>query len=255
MADRVIAAQLYTVREFMQTPADIASSLRKVKEIGYDEVQLSGHGDIDVRELKKLLDDAGLAVCATHVSFDVLREEPEKVAEEHEVLSCTNIAVGSMPGGYRNKEGYARFAREAEEVGRKLAEKGLVFAYHNHNFELVKYDGETGLDIIFSRTDPAYLKAELDTYWIQAGGGDPAAWIRKLAGRVPFIHIKDMGMSEERTQTFAEIGEGNLNWEEIFRAGRDAGVKWYIVEQDRCAGDPFDSLKKSLENLRAMGYA
>jgi len=255
MAGTVIAAQLYTVREYMQKPSGIAESLQKIKEIGYDVVQLSGHGEIDNNELKKYLDDAGLNVCATHVSFDMLRNETEKAIEYHTTIGCSNPAIGGLPREYRNSEGYRTFAQLANETGEKLAEYGLNFGYHNHNFELAKFDGITGLEIIYDNTDPAFLKAEIDTYWIQAGGGDPVWWLKRLSGRVPYIHVKDMGMNENGEQVFKEVGEGNLNWEALFAQGRESGVEHYIVEQDTCEGDPFDSLKISLENMKAMGLA
>ncbi|MCD4699463.1 MAG: sugar phosphate isomerase/epimerase, partial [Phycisphaerae bacterium] len=103
-------------------------------------------------------------------------------------------------------------------------------------------------------TDPENLKAEIDTYWVQAGGGDPAEWIRKYAGRLPVLHVKDMIISADVKQRFAEIGEGNLNWHAILTAAKDAGVEWYCVEEDDCyERDPFDALKISLDNLREMG--
>ncbi|MFC1582039.1 sugar phosphate isomerase/epimerase family protein [Planctomycetota bacterium] len=256
MADTVLAAQLYTIRDFMKTPADLAESLKKVKEIGYDAVQLSGHGEIDDKELKKYCDDAGLIVCATHVSFDMLENETEKAVEFHKLLDCSNVAIGGMPGDYRGSgEGFKKFAEAATVVGQKLAEHGLRFGYHNHSFELRKFDGTTGLDILYDNSDPKYVMAEIDTYWVQHGGGSPEAWLRKLKGRVPFIHLKDMVMTEETPQMFAEIGEGNLDWDGILKAGQECDVEWYIVEQDRCDRDPFEALKISLDNLKAMGLS
>ena len=83
-------------------------------------------------------------------------------------------------------------------------------------------------------------------------GGDPAAWIRKVAGRIPCVHLKDMGVSNAREPFMMEVGEGNLNWPEILKACKAAGVKWYIIEQDVCYRDPFDSLETSLKNLQQM---
>ena len=65
-----IACQLYTLREFTKTPADIASTLKQVKQIGYDAVQFSGIGKIDPKELAAILKGEGLACCATHVSVN-----------------------------------------------------------------------------------------------------------------------------------------------------------------------------------------
>ena len=116
----------------------------------------------------------------------------------------------------------------------------------------MRFGGRSGLEILAEDSDPALLM-ELDTYWVAHGGGDPCEWIRRLAGRVPFIHVKDMVIDAEGKQAFAEVGQGNLNWPGIVDAARAAGTRWYIVEQDRCPGPPVESLKISLENLNAWG--
>jgi sugar phosphate isomerase/epimerase len=114
--------------------------------------------------------------------------------------------------------------------------------------------GHTWLAQLFDRTDPRQVKAELDTYWIQHGGGDPAAWIRRYAGRVPLLHLKDMCITPQREQRYAEVGAGNLNWPAILAAAADAGVECYIVEQDECyARDPFDSVALSFRFLHSLG--
>src|SRR5690606_11136708 len=99
-------------------------------------------------------------------------------------------AIGGMPGSYRNEAGYSQFAQEASAVARRLAEAGLTFSYHNHDFEFERYSGRPGLQILIEESDPA-LGFEIDTYWVQRGGGDPAYWIRKVAGRIPIVHLKD----------------------------------------------------------------
>jgi len=247
-----VAATLYTVRAFTQTSADIAQTLRRVKAIGYNFVQLSALGPIAPAELKRLLDDTGMGVCATHVPFERLQNDLPALIDEHHLWGCRHVGLGSLPAEYRSREGYARFAREGSLLARKLAEAGLTFSYHNHFWELEKYAGRRGLDILFEDSDPAVFFAEIDTYWIQYGGGDPAAWIRKMKGREPLVHFKDMGVSGDKP-VMAEVGEGNLNWPAIVAACQDCGVEWCIVEQDWCARDPFESLAISLQNLKAMG--
>jgi sugar phosphate isomerase/epimerase len=255
MAETKIAAQMYTLRDFTKTPADIATTMKKVKNIGYDVVQLSALGPIDTGELKKILDGEGLKVCATHTSYQRMRDETQAVIDEHKLLDCTYPTIGAMPPEYRNERGYALFAEEASEVGRKLAEAGLVFGYHNHSFELERFGRETGLDILITQSDPKYFTIEIDTYWIQHGGGDPAVWIEKAAGRIPLLHLKDMAIDSQMQQLMAEVGEGNLNWHAILDAAAKAGVVWYIIEQDICRRDPFESLAISLRNLKEMGIA
>lgn len=247
-----IAAQLYTLRDYTKTPEAFAETLKKVADIGYEAVQTSAHGPIEPQALKQIIDDAGLKIVATHEPYEKLRDNPERVAAEHKLWGCPNVAIGGLPGDYRSEEGFARFATECSEVARQLKELGLTFGYHNHSFELERFGDRTGLQILADETDPQVFNFEIDTYWVQHGGGNPVKWLRELKGRVPFIHLKDMAMQGSQ-QLYAEIGEGNLDWPGILEAASESGVQWYIVEQDTCQRDPFDSLALSLRNLNSMG--
>lgn len=254
MTHHRLAAQLYTVRQYTRTAGELADTLRRLRAIGYTAAQVSGIGPIPPAEVKAIFDDAGLVICNTHISFERLQNDLPAVIAQHHLWNCRHVAVGSMPGAYREagEEGYRRFAREASAIGRQLHEAGLTFSYHNHSFEFVRFGQRTGLDIIFEESDPRYLQAEIDTYWVQHGGGDPAHWIRRMAGRMPAVHLKDMVILNGQ-QTMAEVGEGNLNWPAILEACQSAGVEWYAVEQDECRRHPLDSLALSYTNLRAMG--
>ncbi len=253
MPKSVIAAQLYTLRDFAKTQADINATLKKVRAIGYEAVQVSGFGPYDAAEVANVLRGEGLTCCSTHTPWTRFVTEIDKVIAEHRLWNCVHPAIGGMPGDYRTAEGVVKFAAEMEKVGKLLAQEGMDFSYHNHNFEFQRAAGKTWLELLYENADPRFVKVEIDTYWVQAGGGDPAAWIRKYAGRMPILHLKDMTMGPDG-QRMAEIGEGNINWPAVMAAAKDAGVQWYCVEQDHCYGrDPFDSLKMSLDNLRKMG--
>ena len=207
---------------------------------------------------RSILDGEGLFCCATHVALKRLEEEFEQVVEEHHILGCEHLAVASLPVEYRtSEEGFVRAARLMSDLGLKLAEKGLTLSYHNHSFEFARFGGRTGLEILYQESDPQGLKAELDTYWVQHGGGSPSAWCRKLAGRLPLVHLKDMAivLDEEggTRQAFAEVGQGNLDWPVIIEACEAAGCQWYLVEQDVCGRPPLESLRISLEHLRSLG--
>ncbi len=259
MTAQKLAAQLYTVREFTQNAKDMAESLKKIKAIGYPAVQTSAHGqDISDAEVKAMVEDNGLVICNTHVSPDMLWNDIDAVIEEHTLWNCKHVAIGAMPPAYRQEgeAGFKRFAAEASKVGEQLAAAGLTFSYHNHSFEMVRFGTRTGLDLLYEESDPRYLQAEIDTYWIQHGGGDPTAWVRKMNNRMPAVHLKDMVVvtneTSHGTQIMAEIGEGNLNWPSILQACKEIGVEWYIVEQDTCQRDPFESLKISYNNLQTL---
>ncbi len=257
MPKPVLAAQLYTIRQFTKTTSEFAESMQKIHAIGYKAVQVSGIGPIPDKDVKRITDDNDLAICITHISYDLLLNHLPEVIEQHRLWNCKNVAVGSMPVEYRTGEdGFHRFAKEASKIGQELDQAGLTFSYHNHSFEFMRFGHRTGLDILFEESDPRYLKAELDTYWIQHGGSDPAAWVKRVKDRMPVVHLKDMAVQTEGWNVqpiMAEIGEGNLNWPDIISACKEGNVEWYAVEQDVCQRDPFESLQISYQNLKAMG--
>ena len=255
LSAKQIAAQLYTVREFTKTEADIAETMQKVRELGYEAVQCSALGPIEPAALKNIVDSEGLSIIATHTSYERMRDEPQSVIDEHQLWGCKHAAIGGLPGNTEAQTVMPDSRGRHRKSLRVLLKAGLTFSYHNHSFELERYNGRTGLEILYAESDPNCFKSELDTYWIQHGGGDPAAWIRQLKGRADIIHLKDMAM-QGSTQRFAEIGEGNLNWDAILDACLYAEVEWYIIEQDTCyERDPFESLGISLRNLKGMGFA
>jgi sugar phosphate isomerase/epimerase len=248
----VIAAQMYTLRDFTKTPRDIASTLARVKKIGYDAVQLSALGKIDSKELAGILKGEGLTCCATHVSLERLRDESSKVIDEHGLWGCKYTAIGGFFPKNPTASDWPQFARTFNEVAAKYAGTPVRVGYHNHSHELRRFDGKVALQTLLDEfSEDVWM--EIDTYWIAHGGGDPAAWIKKVAGRIPCVHLKDMAMGPDQQQQMAEIGEGNLNWPAVLDACRSAGVEWFIIEQDICQRDPFESLAISLKNLKAMG--
>jgi sugar phosphate isomerase/epimerase len=256
MARNVLGAQLYTVRQFTKTIEGVAETLKKVAGIGYTAIQISGFGPVDPKDVAKLTADTGLTVAATHMPWQRFLDELDAVIETHKLWNCRHPAIGGLPQDYHSADGVKRFVEELAPVAQKLAAEGMDFSYHNHNLELAKYGGKTWLEMLYGQAPGEMLKAEIDTYWIQAGGGDPAAWIRRCAGREPLLHLKDMAITPARELRFAEVGAGNLNWPEILKAAEEGGVEWYLVEQDNCyERDPFDSLAISYRNLKEMGLS
>ncbi len=248
-----LAAQLYTVRQFIQTDSDFAASMKKIRAIGYRSVQISGIGPIPDAQVKSILDDNGLTVCITHVRAPWPWQDLDAIIAQHRLWKCKHVGIPSMPPEYRaSEDGFKQFAAQANAIGAQLDQAGLTLSYHNHSFEFVRFGKRTGMEMLFEETDPRYLMALLDTYWIQHGGADPVAWIKKMTNRMPVVHLKDMAILDGK-QVMAEVGEGNMNWDAILRACEQANVEWYTVEQDVCQRDPFESLKISYANLKAMG--
>jgi Xylose isomerase-like TIM barrel. len=247
-----IAAQLYTLRDYLKTPEEISETLKKVHEIGYHAVQVSGMGPVDPMRLKEIVDGLDIKICATHISYDRLKNNLDNVIREHKLWECEYVGLGSMPQQYAtSRDGYMEFIKDISVVAERVTQSGLKFVYHNHNFEFEKFDGRTGFDILFDETEPADFGFEVDTYWVQAGGANPVDLIKKVKGRMGIVHFKDMAMKNGQ-QVFSEIGEGNLDWDTIIKSCRETGVKWYAIEQDICQRNPFDSLEMSLRYLETF---
>ncbi|HQC53792.1 MAG TPA: sugar phosphate isomerase/epimerase [Lentisphaeria bacterium] len=246
----LIAAQLYTLREFCKTPADIATSCYRVKKMGYDGVQLSGIGAIEPTEMRKILDGEGLLCAATHRSLDQMENAAEALIEEHHILDCKYTAIGGFsPKEDWTRAGWGAFVTRYNALAAKFADAGLRIGYHNHSHEFAPAEGIRPLDLLINTLDER-VWIEIDTYWVAHGGGDPAAYIERVAGRIPCVHFKDMTITPQRTHKMCEIGDGNLNWPRIVQACRYAGVIWHIVERDSGDMDAFDSLQRSLDNMR-----
>ena len=247
-----VALQLYTLRDFLETPADIAATLKRVRATGYEAVQASGLGPIDENELLNILDSEGLTLCATHEPAQTILEEPERVVERLDKLNCPLTAY-PFPHGvdFGSSQRVDTFIAQLNRAGEVLQRAGKTLMYHNHQHEFRKLDGRVILDLIYENSDPRYLQGEIDTYWVQYGGGDPVAYCEKLASRLPLVHLKDYAVGADSRPTMTEIGNGNLNFSAIIRAAEASGCEWFVVEQDTCAGDPFDSVQQSFDYIAA----
>lgn len=247
-----VAAQLYTCRDLLKTPADIAKTLHRLREVGFTAVQVSGMGPIAEEELNKILDGEGLVCCATHESGDTILNDTPRVIERLEKLRCTYTAYPYPSNVDLSSEAAVdELIAKLDAAGAAMAAAGQVLCYHNHNHEFRKLGGKTIFERIFEKTNPQHVQGEPDTFWVQYGGADNVDWCEKLAGRLPLIHLKDYKVTNENSHAFCEIGAGNLNFAKIIAAAEKSGCKWFIVEQDSCPGDPVDSLRQSFEYIKA----
>ena len=250
-----IGAQLYTLRTYLQNEADIRISLKKVAEMGYKVVQVSGLGPIDPRVLREICDENGLKIALTHVSADRILYDTEKLIEEHNILGCDYIGLGGMPDKYRTDFWVEQFAKDFMEPAKKIAAAGKYFMYHNHAFEFERLpNGKLFLEVLMETMPAELMGFTIDTYWVQAGGADPVQWIERLKDRIPCVHFKDMSALSNNTTIMAPVGEGNLNWPAIIAKLEELGTtKYALVEQDTCRESPFVCLQKSHDNLIKFG--
>jgi sugar phosphate isomerase/epimerase len=247
-----IALQLYTLREPART--DLPGTLKRVRDIGWEFVQWSGMPSLPADEIRAALEDADLEAVAGHEAVEPFENDFDNTLRHWTTVGVTDLAVGSMMDGCRDSvEAWMTGAERLDRLGARLRDAGIRYSYHNHAFEFEPIPGSGLLkfDILFDVTSPDNLKVELDTAWVQYGGQDPAAYLRKYAGRCPVIHVKDIDPdAPDGEYRFTELGRGTLDWPAIFDAAREAGVQWYIYEQDTCPGDPLESARISYEFLK-----
>ena len=251
-----IGAQFYTIRDYCKTLEDFAESLKKVADIGYTTVQISGTCAFDANWLKAELDKNGLKCVITHTPIPRLLNETVAVCDEHKIFGagCVGLGMHKMPGEDLEAE-YAQFLELYKPVAKTIKEQGLYFMYHNHDHEFRKIGGKTILEKMAEDLAPDEMGFTLDTFWVQAGGASPVEWIEKLKGRLPCIHLKDFQFARGPIHDhICAVGDGNINFEPIIRAAEEAGTEYLLVEQDLCHGeDPFECLARSYRNLRALG--
>lgn len=245
-----LGAQLFTIRNYIQTPKDFARSMEKIAAIGYDCVQISAVPSYDAKEYRNICDAYGLEIGLTHGNPDRIMNQTEQVIEDHQILGCPYIGIGCMPDRYRDPQWTAYFAEDFTEAAEKIKAAGMKLMYHNHGFEFQHH--LNGRDLLECMTDamPAdILGITLDVFWVQAGGKNVMNVMAQYNDRLDCIHLKDM-KSKGKELIFAEIGEGFMDNRAIIDAAEGYGTKYMFVEQDECYDRfPFESMKISYDNI------
>ncbi len=247
-----IGAQFFTIRDFCQTIEEFRTSCKRVSEMGYRYIQLSGTGDFSSSQIKNVLDEYSLKVVCTHRAPQNYIDCPEKEISFHKELDCNICGIGCMPAFNAKPETVEDFVKAYRPVAEKLKEHGLVFGYHNHAFEFKKTEGRTAFDLLYEKMDCDNFKLILDVYWLAYAGINPAKFIKTYKERIACVHFKDLKIVDNKS-VFAEVGNGNLDWDDIISSCLESNVSYALVEQDICEGNPFDSLKTSYDFLHKKG--
>ena len=243
-----VALQLYSVRDDMEK--DFYGTLKNVKAMGYDGVEFAGLFGHPAAEVKAWCEETGLTPISAHVPFVDMVNDPS-ILEDYAAIGCKYVVIPYLTEEYRpGSEKFGEVIKGAAMLGEKAKALGMTLAYHNHDFEFTKINGAYALDILYSEVPASLLQAELDTCWVNVGGEDPAKYVRKYAGRVDVLHLKDFAGSktenmyaligideDEKKETggkfeFRPVGYGKQDIPTILAAADASGVKWLVVEQD-----------------------
>ncbi|NYE08100.1 sugar phosphate isomerase/epimerase [Bacillus niacini] len=242
-----IAVQMYTLRE--ESAKDFTGTLRRVAELGFDGIEFAGFGGLTAKEVKVLLDDLGLKAVSSHIPLEELENNLIQVIEDQKIVGSGFVVCPYIMPERQSEEDYIALISFLNQTGEILRREGITLCYHNHDFELERLsDGRTVLEAIYEGTNSENVKAEFDIYWLTKAGEVPAEWISRYQNRTPLIHLKDMTTDEE--QFFAELGTGVVDIESVLRKGEEAGVQWWIIEQDASRLTPFESIEISINYLK-----
>lgn len=242
-----IGLQTYTIRDKMGTPEQCCETLRAVRGMGYDFVQLFGRFP-RIEQEANACREIGIPVVGAVITMDMCETEPDRLLSLFKTYGMTDISVSSS---VKTEAETLAFIAGANAFAKRVAAEGLTFSYHNHSTEFVRTEcGKTVMELMLEgfSEDVTYMP---DTYWIQDGGYDVRRFLEQTAGRYKHIHLKDM-QKTETGRTFAPLGEGNLYMPGIIQTALDGGAETFIVEQDMCQEDQMLCAGRSIAYLRSL---
>lgn len=263
MNKTLIGLQLYTVRDDMGK--DPLATLAHVSKIGYTSVEGATYTGsekfygMSATEFKKVLGQNGLVMPSAHYRLGA-EESDSKIVNgtilhdwDRAVDDAAALGLKYMVCAYLSDvergdiDNYKKTADQLNIAGERCKKAGIQLCYHNHNFEFVKQGDALPYDILLG-TDKDLVKMEIDLYWIKKAGQDAIKIFHDHPGRFPLWHVKDMDKTPE--QNFTEVGNGIIDFKEIFKYKDLAGMKYFFVEEDKCPGSPFDSITTSIDYIK-----
>jgi sugar phosphate isomerase/epimerase len=269
-----VALQLYSVRDDMEN--DFEGTLRKVKAMGYDGVELAGlYGNKPAAEIKRICDEVGLEPISAHIALELMEEDPEGMLSHCKQIGCKQVVIPFLCKERRpGTENFSVVPESAYVLGNICKSMGLLLAYHNHEFEFMMLDGKYALDVLYDSVPADLLQVQLDTCWAKVAGVDPVAYIKKYAGRAYTVHLKDF-VGQQQDNMYALLGDkddtqkqggdnepfglrpvgyGKQNFPAILQASEEAGIEWLIVEQDHpsMGKTPLECAEMSINYLKTL---
>lgn len=244
-----IALQLYTVRDLLAQ--DFEGAIRKVADIGYIGVETANMFGGSSASAAKLFDELGLAVVGAHSPLP-LGDQKQEVIDTLGALHCKRLIVAWQPQEkYKSLDGIKSVCDTLNEGVAVARSHGLQVGYHNHWFEYELVENRLPIDVMLEYLD-ADVFFEVDVYWVQTAGQDPAEIVRRLGSRAPLLHVKD-GHCQLEAPMMA-LGEGVVDIPGVVAAGAGS-TEWLVVELDRCATDMMEAVRKSYHYLIGKGLA
>lgn len=244
-----VGIQLYTVRTEMLR--DAVGTLRQLAKIGYKELESArsekgNYYGLTPKEIKKITSDLGMNVRSGHVHLD---ENWQRSVDQAAEAGQEYLIVSSLPSEGQTIENYQKVADAFSKAGEDCKKAGLMFGYHNHEYEFEKVGDQVLYDILLERTDPSTVCMELDLGWVVVTGNDPVTYFKKFPNRFPLWHLKDMNISKKHS---TEFGSGDLDIPQMLQNAGKSGLKYYFVEQEEYTSTPLESIRHNYDYLMKL---
>lgn len=258
---KTLGIQLYTVRDAISE--DLEKTLERLAGLGFTRLEIYGYNGKFFgktrNEFQAILKNTGLAVISSHHTTGILHNDRGTLLNswEQSVEDLHSVGAEYMVCSYlfpeeRTAENYRKLPELLNQAGESTRKAGIRFAYHNHDFEFEKFDDSGNVyDFILKHSSPELVKMELDLYWMAKAGIDPLSYFEKHPERFPLWHVKDM---KAGSKDFAEIGNGTIDFERIFKAREKAGLEYWFLEQDSSDKEMFESIKISKKYILEHAY-
>jgi sugar phosphate isomerase/epimerase len=251
-----VGLQLYSLRD--QFKKDVGGTLDQVRAFGITNVELAGTYGLTAEQFKAQLDARHMKAVSSHFSYEQCRDDIEAVAREAKVLGVEYAGCAWIPHTDPFDEKTCRTAAAVfNRAGAALAKHGIKFFYHTHGYEFLPYRDGTLFDLLMAETNPEYVRIEMDVYWVVHPGQDPVKLLEKYGKRFELMHVKDMkrgtpggftGHSDVTNNVV--LGQGIIDWPRVLRAAKQAGVKWYFIEDESPAS--VEQIPQSLRYLETV---
>lgn len=253
----IIGAQLYSVRDKCGSEEDIKATFKKMKEIGYASVQISGF-PYNAQKAREYADEYGLHIGLTHTGIDQIINDTQQVIKNHKILGADVVGIG-FPSGYYNNDIFEmdRLIADLTPAVCAIEDAGLKFGYHNHNMEFKDLGGYYPMDILFEKTSWNFI---LDVGWVDFAGADAVKAVEKYASRLQYVHLKDFRPAKEEGEAggarIVSLYKGAVPLDTILPALKKAGTKVAYVEQDNAVErNSYEEMQNSYEALKEKGWA
>ena len=264
--------QLSTITPLMRE--DFEGALALAAEVGYRQVEFSAQGFLgrSAHEVRGLLDKYNLSAPVGRISPKlpphIARMSPAEARQMFIALSHRDRLLETakyslddaltleqkylnlpalMPNFFASLDEVQRSIEVINQVGELCAQQGVLFGYHNHDWELRPVEGQVPLQMMLQATAQDRVAFQLDTYWVVKGGGNLHEYLDTYPGRFVSCHLKDI----DEFGVFADVGYGEINFPKFITHALQTGTRYFFVERDN-PPQPESAIRRSYGYLEGL---